>query len=89
MLGVAHFLTLLGGKHVMMQRFETKEVFRLMRKDASIPLGSCPSWPLALVNAQPQLQLEQPAGACYPERRLRHVIREVKKNRLRMLSGTG
>ncbi len=25
--GVAHFLTLLGGKHVMIQRFETKEVF--------------------------------------------------------------
>jgi len=31
--GVAHFLTLLGGKHVMIQRFETKEVFRLIEAE--------------------------------------------------------
>ncbi|MFZ0520716.1 MAG: AMP-binding protein, partial [Candidatus Acidiferrales bacterium] len=31
--GVAHFLTLLGGTHVMIQRFETKEVFRLIEKE--------------------------------------------------------
>ncbi len=43
--GVAHFLTLLGGKHVMMQRFETKEVFRLIERKACVPSASCPLWP--------------------------------------------
>src|SRR6516162_11558515 len=31
--GVAHFLTLLGGKHVMMQRFDPVEVFRLVQAE--------------------------------------------------------
>ena len=33
--GVAHFLTLLGGKHVMIQRFDPKEVFRLIEKEGA------------------------------------------------------
>jgi fatty-acyl-CoA synthase len=41
--GVAHFLTLLGGKHVMIQRFDPREVFRLRK--ASIPAASFLSWP--------------------------------------------
>ena len=31
--GVAHFLTLLGGTHVMIQRFDPKEIFRLIEKE--------------------------------------------------------
>jgi fatty-acyl-CoA synthase len=48
--GVAHFLTLLGGKHVMMQRFDTKEVFRLIEKEAVNTLSLVPIMATALVN---------------------------------------
>jgi len=48
--GVAHFLTLLGGKHVMMQRFETKEVFRLIEKEGVHSFSVVPIMATALVN---------------------------------------
>jgi fatty-acyl-CoA synthase len=48
--GVAHFLTLLGGKHVMMQRFETKEVFRLIEKEGVHSCSLVPIMATALVN---------------------------------------
>ena len=48
--GVAHFLTLLGGKHVMIQRFETQEVFRLIEKEAVNTLSLVPIMATALVN---------------------------------------
>ena len=48
--GVAHFLTLLGGKHVMMQRFETTEVFRLIEKEAVHSCSLVPIMATALVN---------------------------------------
>jgi fatty-acyl-CoA synthase len=48
--GVAHFLTLLGGKHVMIQRFDTKEVFRLIEKEAVNTLSLVPIMATALVN---------------------------------------
>jgi fatty-acyl-CoA synthase len=48
--GVAHFLTLLGGKHVMMQRFETKEVFRLVEKEGVRSFSVVPIMATALVN---------------------------------------
>jgi fatty-acyl-CoA synthase len=48
--GVAHFLTLLGGKHVMMQRFETKEVFRLIEKEGVRSFSLVPIMATALVN---------------------------------------
>jgi fatty-acyl-CoA synthase len=48
--GVAHFLTLLGGKHVMMQRFETKEVFRLIEKEGVRSFSVVPIMATALVN---------------------------------------
>jgi fatty-acyl-CoA synthase len=48
--GVAHFLTLLGGKHVMMQRFETKEVFRLIEKESVRSFSVVPIMATALVN---------------------------------------
>jgi len=48
--GVAHFLTLLGGKHVMMQRFETKEVFRLIEKEGVRSFSVVPIMAAALVN---------------------------------------
>ena len=48
--GVAHFLTLLGGKHVMMQRFETKEVFHLIEKEGVHSCSLVPIMATALVN---------------------------------------
>jgi fatty-acyl-CoA synthase len=48
--GVAHFLTLLGGKHVMIQRFETKEVFRLIEKEGARTCSLVPIMATALVN---------------------------------------
>jgi fatty-acyl-CoA synthase len=48
--GVAHFLTLLGGKHVMIQRFETKEVFRLVEKEGVHSFSVVPIMATALVN---------------------------------------
>jgi fatty-acyl-CoA synthase len=48
--GVAHFLTLLGGKHVLVQRFETKEVFRLIEKEGVHSCSLVPIMATALVN---------------------------------------
>jgi fatty-acyl-CoA synthase len=53
--GVAHFLTLLGGKHVMMQRFETKEVFRLIEKEGVHSFSLVPIMATALVNCPERL----------------------------------
>jgi len=53
--GVAHFLTLLGGKHVMMQRFETKEVFRLIEKEGVNAFSVVPIMATALVNCPERL----------------------------------
>jgi fatty-acyl-CoA synthase len=48
--GVAHFLVLLGGKHVMIQRFETKEVFRLIEAEKVHSCSLVPIMATALVN---------------------------------------
>src|SRR6202522_2312260 len=48
--GVAHFLTLLGGRHVMIQRFETKEVFRLIEAEKVHSCSLVPIMATALVN---------------------------------------
>jgi fatty-acyl-CoA synthase len=48
--GVAHFLTLLGGTHVMIQRFDPKEVFRLIEKEGVHTLSLVPIMATALVN---------------------------------------
>ena len=48
--GVAHFLTLLGGKHVMLQRFDPKEVFRLIEKEGARTCSLVPIMATALVN---------------------------------------
>src|ERR1700739_2908688 len=48
--GVPHFLTLLGGKHVMIQRFEPPEVFRLIEKEAVNVCSLVPAMATALVN---------------------------------------
>src|ERR1700740_3024277 len=40
--GVAHFLTLLGGRHVMIQRFDPKEIFRLIEKEGVHSLSLVP-----------------------------------------------
>jgi len=48
--GVAHFLTLLGGKHVMMQRFDPVEVFRLIETERAHYCSLVPAMATALVN---------------------------------------
>jgi fatty-acyl-CoA synthase len=48
--GVAHFLTLLGGKHVMVQRFDPVEVFRLIEKERVQFFSLVPAMATALVN---------------------------------------
>jgi fatty-acyl-CoA synthase len=48
--GVAHFLTLLGGKHVIIQRFDPPEVFRLIEAERVHFCSLVPSMATALVN---------------------------------------
>jgi fatty-acyl-CoA synthase len=48
--GAAHFLTLLGGKHVMIQRFDPKEVFRLIEKEGVHSCSVVPIMATVLVN---------------------------------------
>ena len=48
--GVAHFLTMLGGKHVMVQRFDPKEVFRLIEQEGARTCSLVPIMATALVN---------------------------------------
>jgi fatty-acyl-CoA synthase len=48
--GVPHFLTVLGGKHVMIQRFDPKEVFRLIEKEGARTCSLVPIMATALVN---------------------------------------
>jgi len=48
--GVAHFLTLLGGKHVMVPRFDPPEVFRLIQQERAEFCSLVPTMAVALVN---------------------------------------
>jgi fatty-acyl-CoA synthase len=48
--GVAHFLTLLGGKHVMLPRFDPPEVFRLIQQERAEYCSLVPTMAVALVN---------------------------------------
>ena len=48
--GVAHFLTLLGGKHVMVPRFDPPEVFRLIQQERAQFCSLVPTMATALVN---------------------------------------
>ena len=48
--GVAHSLTYVGGKHVMMRKFETTEVFRLIESEGAQSLSVVPAMATALVN---------------------------------------
>ena len=48
--GVAHSLTFRGGKHVMIHRFTTDEVFRLIQDERAQTLAAVPIMATALVN---------------------------------------
>jgi fatty-acyl-CoA synthase len=48
--GAAHFLTLLGGKHVMVQKFDPPEVFRLIEQERVRSCSLVPFMATALVN---------------------------------------
>jgi fatty-acyl-CoA synthase len=48
--GVAHFVTLLGGKHVMVPRFDPPEVFRLIEQERAEFCSLVPTMATALVN---------------------------------------
>jgi fatty-acyl-CoA synthase len=53
--GVAQFLTMLGGTHVMIQRFDPKEVFRLIEKEGVHTLSLVPIMATTLVNCPERL----------------------------------
>jgi len=48
--GAAHYLTLLGGRHVMVQRFDPAEVFRLIEAEGVHYFSVVPPMAAALVN---------------------------------------
>lgn len=48
--GVAHSLTYVGGKHVMMRKFDPTEVFRLIEREGAQSLSVVPAMATALVN---------------------------------------
>jgi acyl-CoA synthetase (AMP-forming)/AMP-acid ligase II len=48
--GAAHYLTLLGGRHVMVQRFDPAEVFRLIEAESVQFFSVVPAMATALVN---------------------------------------
>ena len=48
--GVAHFLTMLGGKHVMVPRFDPVEIFRLIQDEGAQHCALVPAMATALVN---------------------------------------
>ena len=48
--GVAHFLTMLGGKHVMVPRFDPAEVFRLIQDERAQHCALVPAMATALVH---------------------------------------
>src|SRR5215472_5594129 len=50
--GAAHSITLVGGTHVMMQKFDPLEVFRLVEKERVHALSLVPAMATALVNCQ-------------------------------------
>jgi fatty-acyl-CoA synthase len=56
--GVAHFLTLLGGRHVMIQRFDPKEIFRLIEKEGVHTCSLVPIMATALVNCAERLNYD-------------------------------
>src|SRR5262249_58400200 len=48
--GVAHSLTYIGGKHVMVRKFETTEVFRLIEREGVQSLSVVPAMATAILN---------------------------------------
>lgn len=54
--GVAHYLTLLGGKHVVTQRFDPAEVFRLIEQERVHYCSLVPTMATALVNSPERLK---------------------------------
>ena len=48
--GAAHFVTQLGGKHVMLQKFDAPEIFRLIETERVTGLGVVPIMALALIH---------------------------------------
>lgn len=48
--GIAHFVTLLGGKHVMLPQFDPKEVFRLVETERVNHFSAVPIMATSLVN---------------------------------------
>jgi fatty-acyl-CoA synthase len=56
--GVAHFLTLLGGKHVMLPRFDPPEVFRLIQQERAQLCSLVPTMATALVNCPERVKYD-------------------------------
>ena len=49
--GVAHILALVGGKHVMLQRFDCAQVFKLIEQERVYTICLVPAMAIALINS--------------------------------------
>jgi len=49
--GVAHILALIGGKHVILRRFDCAQIFRLIEEERNLHDVSCARYGIALVNS--------------------------------------
>jgi fatty-acyl-CoA synthase len=49
--GVAHILALIGGKHVMLRRFDCAQIFRLIQQERIYTMCLVPAMAIALVNS--------------------------------------
>jgi len=54
--GVAHSLTFVGGKHVMVRKFDPPEVFRLIEQERVQECSLVPAMATALVNCPERLK---------------------------------
>src|SRR5260370_9289590 len=49
--GVAHILALIGGKHVILRRFDCAQIFKLIEEERIYTMGLVPAMAIALVNS--------------------------------------
>jgi len=54
--GVAHILALIGGKHVMLRRFDCAQIFKLIEQERVYTMCLVPAMAIALVNSPDRLK---------------------------------
>jgi len=56
--GVAHILALIGGKHVMVRRFDCAQIFKLIEQERILTMCLVPAMATALVNSPERLKYD-------------------------------